>query len=131
LQIPANRKIGVDSFFAGCENIEERNGVGRRADMTEEGGLKSAFDLAMERLAGKDGPLARLSQEQKKSIAEIAQKTKAKIAETEILFRDRIAKARAAGDEEKAKQAEEQMTAEINKLRAQEEEQKEKVRRAE
>ena len=91
-------------------------------------GLKSAFDLAMERMAQKGGQLVALSDEQKKAIADVAQKAKAKIAETEIMFRQTLAKAREAGDEKKLKEAEQQLTDAIAKLRAREEAEKDRIR---
>ncbi len=47
--------------------------------------LKSAYELAMERLAAKEGPLKKLTEEQKARIAEIEQKAQAKIAELKIM----------------------------------------------
>jgi len=91
--------------------------------------LRSALDIALERMGARDGMAAPLTEQQKQAIAEVSRTTKAKIAEVEILFRDRIAKFRAAGDEEKASQAEEQMAAEIARLRAREEEEKAKIRK--
>ena len=55
--------------------------------------LKSALDLAMERLAQRDGAPARLTDAQKTALAEVDCKTKAKLAEREILGSDRLAKA--------------------------------------
>jgi hypothetical protein len=46
-------------------------------------GMKSAYDLAMERLGGES---QELTARQKDAIAEISSKAKAKIAETEIMF---------------------------------------------
>jgi hypothetical protein len=51
-------------------------------------GMKSAYELAMERLGGESHEL---SEEQKQAISEIDSKMKAKIAETEITFDQQIA----------------------------------------
>lgn len=66
--------------------------------MPDEKPLKSAFDLAMERLEAKDreegveasGPL---SDAQKEEIARLRQDAKAKLAELEILHRENLSKA--------------------------------------
>ena len=51
-------------------------------------GMKSAYELAMERLGGES---QKLTEEQKQAIAEIDAKMKAKIAETEIMFDQQLA----------------------------------------
>lgn len=98
-----------------------------------EKGLKSAFDLAMERMAARDGGLVNLTAEQKKAIAEIAQRTKAKIAEIEILFAQSLAKARGNPDATKAAEETARTEAErdraIQKLRDEEERDKDRIRR--
>jgi len=95
-------------------------------------GLKSAIDLAMERLANKEnGGLVNLTPDQKEAIADIAKRTKAKIAETEIMFRKRIAELQPADDEKAASkitEMEHQLQAEITKLREREEYDKRKIR---
>ena len=91
-------------------------------------GLKSALDLAMERLEKKNGKIAALSAEQKKAIAEIDGQMKAKIAELEILRNKEIAEARAKGDPEEIKKLEEQKLHDIGKARSQAESDKDRVR---
>lgn len=92
-------------------------------------GLKSAFDLAMERMAGKDGGgLVNLTAEQKAAIAEITKRAKAKIAELEIMYGKRIIEAREAKDDEKTKKLEEEFKADVTRLRAREEEEKQRAR---
>jgi len=56
----------------------------------------------MERLAKRGEGIATLTEDQKKAMAEIANRTKAKIAEIEILYGKKVAEARAAGDAAKA-----------------------------
>jgi hypothetical protein len=104
----------------------------RGVRMTEDktSGLKSAFDLAMERMAQRGESMARLSEAQKKAIAETASRTKAKIAEVEILYDKKLAEARAAEDAEKVKKIEDELRAEIAKLRAKEEDEKTRIRAA-
>lgn len=51
-------------------------------------GMKSAYELAMERLGGEAN---KLTDEQKAAISEIDSRTKAKIAETEIMFDQQLA----------------------------------------
>lgn len=50
--------------------------------------MKSAYELAMERLGGEAN---KLSTEQKNAITEIDSKMKAKVAETEIMFDQQLA----------------------------------------
>ena len=57
-------------------------------------------ELAMERL-NKSAPLTKLNDAQKKEIAELESKAKAKTAEREIALKDAIAAASEAGDFEK------------------------------
>ena len=94
----------------------------------KEAGLKSALDLALERLEKKNGKIAALSSEQKKAIAEIDGQMKAKIAELEILRNKEIAEARAKGDPEEIRKLEEQKLFDIGKVRSQAESDKERVR---
>ena len=95
-------------------------------------GLKSALDLAMERLAQKEGQLVQLTDEQKKALAEIGQKAKAKLAEVEIMFQQRVDKAR-AGDPEKVEQEIQKIQSELaierEHIRSQEEREKERIRK--
>ncbi len=51
-------------------------------------GMKSAYELAMERMGGES---KQLTDEQKQAIAEIDSKMKAKVAETQIMFDQQLA----------------------------------------
>ena len=51
-------------------------------------GMKSAYELAMERMGGES---QKLTEEQMRAIAEIDSKMKAKVAETEIMFDQQLA----------------------------------------
>ena len=59
--------------------------------------MKSAYELAMERL-NKSAPSVKLTDAQKKEIAELEAKCAAKIAERELMIKDEIAKATAKGE---------------------------------
>ena len=90
--------------------------------------MKSAYELAMERLS-KTAPAVALTAEQKKEIAELESKCAAKIAERELLIKSEIAKARERGDAEAIEQLEKQLVSDKKSARADLEEKKEKVRR--
>jgi len=89
--------------------------------------MKSAYELAMERLQ-KSAPSLALTDEQKKELAEIDSSYKAKIAEKELLLRDEIRKARAAANVEEVDKLEKQLASEIARLRDACEAKKEKLR---
>lgn len=89
--------------------------------------MKSAYELAMERL-NKTSPTVKLSEKQKKDIAELDSKYQAKIAEREIGLKSEIAKAAVQGDFESLEKLEQQLAAERKKLQAELEEKKEQVR---
>jgi hypothetical protein len=91
-------------------------------------GMKSAYDLAMERLEKRDGKLAPLSQEQKKALAEVENKAKAKTAEFEIMFRQKLETAYAGGKPEEIEEVERQKRSELDRIRRQAEEAKERIR---
>ena len=90
--------------------------------------MKSAYELAMERL-NKNAPTKKMSEIQKKELAEWDSKYAAKIAEREIALKDEIAKTGAAGDFEKVEKLREHWIAERKKLQVELEEKKEQVRR--
>ena len=89
--------------------------------------MKSAYELAMERLA-KSSPTVKLTDEQKKAIAELESKCVAKIAERELLLKGEIVKAIDKGDAEAVGQLEKQLASDRKTLRAGCEEKKAKVR---
>ena len=91
-------------------------------------GLKSALDLALERLEKKNGKITSLSDEQKKALAEIDGQLKAKIAEIEILKNKQIAEAGAKGDAEEVQKIEAQKMSDIGRVRSHAENDKERVR---
>jgi hypothetical protein len=87
--------------------------------------MKTAYELAMERL-NKNAPAVKLSETQKKALADLDSKYAAKIAEREIALNAEIAKA--AGDVEKEEALRQQLTVERKKLQAELEEKKEQAR---
>jgi hypothetical protein len=87
--------------------------------------MKSSYELAMERL-NKNSPATKLTDAQKKQLAELDSKYTAKIAEREIALNGEIAKA--ADDFQKEESLREQLMTERKKLQAELEEKKEQVR---
>jgi hypothetical protein len=90
--------------------------------------MKSSYELAMERL-NKSAPGSKLTDEQKKQIAEIEAKYKAKIAEREIFLKDNLAAAAAKGDAEAYAQLEKELVSERKSFQAKLEQEKEAVRK--
>jgi hypothetical protein len=89
--------------------------------------MKSAYELAMERLE-KKAPTIALTDEQKQQIGEIDSTFKARIAERELFLKDQIRKAQAAGNLEEAESLQKQLTIEIRRLQEDAEAKKEKLR---
>src|SRR5437870_8442041 len=90
-------------------------------------GMKSAYELAMERLK-KESPSLSLTEDQKKEIAEVDSMYRAKIAEKELFLKGQIQKAQAAGKLEEVESLEKQLTSEIRRLQNECEAKKEKLR---
>lgn len=92
--------------------------------------MKSAYELAMERLAQSD-PTANtpLSNEQKEQLAEIDRVYKGKIAEREIFLKQKLDDALAAGKLEEIENVKKQIAAERARLEEEREDEKERVRR--
>ena len=89
--------------------------------------MKSAYELAMERL-NKSSPSTKMTEQQKKQLAELDAKYAAKIAEREIFLKGELAKAANNGDFEALEQLERQLTSERKKFQTELEEKKEAVR---
>jgi hypothetical protein len=89
--------------------------------------MKSAYEIAMERL-NKSSPIVNVTGEQKKELAELDAKYKAKTAEREIFLKDKLAEAANKGDWEAVAQLEKQLVSERKSLQAELEEKKERVR---
>jgi hypothetical protein len=87
--------------------------------------MKTAYELAMERL-NKNAPSVKLSDAQKKELAELDSKYAAKIAGREIALNAEIAQA--GGDFAKEETLRQQLIAERKKLQAELEDKKEEAR---
>ena len=89
--------------------------------------MKSAYELAMERLS-KSSPTVKLTDAQKKELAELDSLYASKIAEREIFLKAELAKAQEKGDWEAIEQIEKQLVSEKKSINAELEDKKEKVR---
>src|SRR5262245_39991431 len=89
--------------------------------------MKSAYELAMERLQ-KASPSLSLTDEQKKELAEIDSKYRAKIAEKELFLKEQIGKAQTKGKVDEIDSLEKQLASEVRRLQQECEAAKEKLR---
>jgi hypothetical protein len=89
--------------------------------------MKSAYELAMERL-NKISPSRKLTDTEKKKLAELDSEYAAKIAGREIGLQDEIAKSAAAGDSEKVEILQQRLVKERKSLQAELEGKKASVR---
>ena len=89
--------------------------------------MKTAYELAMERLS-QAAPATKLTNAQKKQLAELDSTYAAKIAGREIALKDEIAKVAATGDSEKVELLQQQWVKERKSLQAGLEEKKEQIR---
>jgi hypothetical protein len=93
--------------------------------------MKSAYELAMERLAKSDPNANRpLTPEQKARLAEIDRVYKGKLAEREIFLKKQLDEAYAAEKFEDAEKIKQQLASERARLEEDKEAEKERVRRA-
>jgi cysteinyl-tRNA synthetase len=91
--------------------------------------MKSAYELAMERLAKAEGATRPLSAEQKQRLAEIDRVYQGKIAEREIFLKQKLDEALAGQQFDEADQLRKQMAGEKARLEEERESEKERVRR--
>ena len=93
--------------------------------------MKSAYELAMERLE-KEDPSASVSltDEQRQALAAVDEKYKAKIAEREVFLNRQLMDARQKGDREAVDQLEKQLRNERLRLEDQREAEKDCIREA-
>jgi hypothetical protein len=89
--------------------------------------MKSAYELAMERLE-KKAPSMALTDEQKAQIAEIESSFKARMAERELFLKGEITKAVTAGNSEEAETLQKQLSIDLRRLQEDAEAKKEKLR---
>jgi hypothetical protein len=94
----------------------------------EEGGMKSALELAMEKVDSRGGKRRNLTDDQKHRLQEIESGVAAGIAEVEIMAKQRVEEARAAGDMERLEELQEQTVRETARLRREAERKKDKIR---
>ncbi len=93
------------------------------------GAMKSAYELAMERLAKSDPAARPLTTEQKQRLGEIDRVYQGKIAEREIFLQQQLTAALGAQQFDEAEQIRKQMAAEKARLEEEREDEKERVRR--
>lgn len=91
--------------------------------------VKSAYELAMERLAKADPAAAPLNAEQKARLAGIDRVYQGKLAEREIFLQQQLNAALAAQKLDEADQVRKQIAGERARLEEEREEEKERVRR--
>jgi cysteinyl-tRNA synthetase len=91
--------------------------------------MKSAYELAMERLAKSDPSARPLTAEQKQRLAEIDRVYQGKLAEREIFLKQQLEKALAGQQFDEADKVRQQMTREKARLEDERESEKEQVRR--
>ena len=92
--------------------------------------MKSAYELAMERLAKSDPDGSKpLSAEQKGRLADLDKVYQGKIAEREIFLRQKLDAALAEGNAEEAEQIRQQIASEKARLEEERESEKDAVRR--
>ncbi len=92
------------------------------------GGIKSAYELAMEKLERAEGASQTLSDEQKQAIADIEQRAQAEIAQAEILMKQKILDARTRGAFGEVQSLEADRTAEIGRIKREADAEKERIR---
>jgi cysteinyl-tRNA synthetase len=92
--------------------------------------MKSAYELAMERLAKSDPSSAPLTAEKKARLAEIDRVYQGKIAEREIFLKQKLQSALGARNLDEADKIRQEIASEKARLEAEREDEKERVRRA-
>lgn len=90
--------------------------------------MKSAYELAMERLKSADGDAKPISDALKAELAEIDERYRAKIAEREIFLKQKLDQANAQGQRAEGDAIRKQMANERARLEEEREEKKEKAR---
>ena len=91
--------------------------------------MKSAYELAMERLQ-KASPSLSLTDEQKKDLAEVDTKYRAKIAEKELFLKEQIRKTQTEGKFDDVESLQKQLASDVRRLQDECEAKKEKLRRS-
>ena len=91
--------------------------------------MKSAYELALERL-NRTAPVARVTDAQRGQLAELDSVYKAKIAEHELALQNDLARATASGDTDTVEKLKQQWSSARQRLAAELEEKKERVRQS-
>jgi hypothetical protein len=91
--------------------------------------MKSAYELAMERL-NKSAPTVKVSEAQKRELAELESQCQAKLAERELFLKDELVKAVDRGDQEAFEQIQKQLVSDRKTIRSDFDAKKDKVRQA-
>ncbi|HTH47362.1 MAG TPA: hypothetical protein VMB21_07610 [Candidatus Limnocylindria bacterium] len=89
--------------------------------------MQSSYELAMERL-GQSAPLRKLTADQKIRLADLDSLYKSKIAQADLAFRDSHRALQEAGDFRKAEKLRLEFSDDLQKLEAERQAKKEKVR---
>jgi hypothetical protein len=97
---------------------------------TDDKEIKSAYELALERLGGGATAPPTVTAEQKAALAAVDRETAAKVAEQEILAKSRIQAAIATGDAEAVAKLRDEVATELRRIRDRGEERKEEIRRS-
>ncbi len=92
--------------------------------------MKSAYELAMERLAKSEPASRPLTAEQKARLADLDLVYKGRWAEREVFLKGQLERALAAGDADAADQVRTQLAREKLRLEEERDDEKERVRRA-
>lgn len=85
--------------------------------------MKSAYEIAMEKLNATSGPVKTLSDEQKERVAGIDKTSDAKIAETKLTFDDKLT----AAPLEEQQEIQQELASELARLEAKREKETEDV----
>ena len=93
--------------------------------------MKSAYELAMERLAKSDpGPSRPLSPEARARLAEVDRVYKGRLAEREIFLREQLEKALAGTDADEVEKIRKQIASERARIEEEREAEKDRIRAA-
>jgi len=93
--------------------------------------MKSAYELAMERLAKSDpGPATALTPEQRARLAEVDRVFQGRIAEREIFLKQRLEQALAGQDADEVEKIRKQIASEKARLEEDRESEKDRIRAA-
>lgn len=107
--------------------IHKRQALGEFPSLRYAPAMKSAYELAMSRLE-KEAPIQKLTDDQKRQIAEVDSEINAKIAEKKVFLEGEIAKS--AGDSLAQDELRRQLASELARLEEKRDDRKERIRRS-